>query len=120
MNINLMLEAENFDEETIQTLTREVCTTINRETDFDASIGEQESKIGSKGDPVTTGQIILAILGTGGGAVALINVFKSFFDRSKELSIKLKKQDGDEIEISAKNINTSDVKSMLDELLTRP
>ena len=120
MNINLMLESEDFDEDSIQNLTREICTTINRETDFDASIGEQKSAIGTKGDPITIGAIVLAVLGTGGGAAALINVFKSFVDRSKELSIKLKKQNGDEIEISSKNIDSNDVKSMMDQFLTRP
>lgn len=130
MDINITLIAEGFDEELSQDLTRELCTTINKETEFYASLGNPESEIipslnepksnyKKRGDPITIGAIVLAVLGTGGGAAALINVFKSFVDKSKELSIRLKKQNGDEVEISSKNIDLIDIKSMMQEFLTK-
>ena len=117
MIIDLALTADDLDEERLQGLTRELCTTINQETDVRASLGEEKSEVGLKGDPVTIGSIVLAVLGTGGGAVALINVFKSYVDRSKELCIKMKKPNGDELEFSSKNIDGDEIKSMLNEFL---
>jgi hypothetical protein len=119
MNIELALTAEDLNEETLQGLTRELCTTINQQTNVRASLGEQKSGVGTKGDPITIGSIVLAVLGTGGGAVALINVFKSYVDRSKELCIKLKKPSGEEIELSSKNIDGDEIKSMLNDFLAK-
>lgn len=133
MTIELALMAENFREETVQSLASSICTTINNETDFVASMGEQKSELGSKGDPITVGTILLAVLGTGGGTAALINVFKSYVDRSKELTIRLKKQrdaseeqdgvgkkqDDFDLEITSRNIDTTEIKLILDELLTK-
>lgn len=121
MKINLILTAKDFDDVLSQDLTRDLCTAINNEEQIkiNASIGEQKSKEGEKGDPATIGAIVLAVLGTGGGAVALINVFKAFVDRNKEISIKLKKQSGDEIEINTKNIDSDEVKLMMDNILSK-
>jgi hypothetical protein len=120
LTINLTLSAQSVEEETIQQLTRELCQTINQQTEFDASIGERASDVGTKGDAVTIGQIALAVLGAGGGAAALIGVFKSYVERSKELSIKLKKTNGEEIEVSSKNIDTDEIRSYLKDFLTTP
>lgn len=119
MNINLTLRAEGFDEQIIQGLTRELCTTINQATNFEASLGEQRSEVGTRGDPITIGTIVIAVLGAGGGAAALINVFKTYVERSKEISIKLKKEGGNEIEVSSKNIDLDEVKSILNEFLSK-
>ena len=120
MTINLTLNGPLIGQETIQQLTRDLCATINQQTDLKASIGERSAGISIRGDPVTIGQIALAIVGVGGGATALIGVFKSYVERSKELRIKLKKTSGDEIEVSSKNIDTDEIKSFLNEFLTTP
>ena len=119
MNIRLKIQGEDFHDEALQNLTEEICLKINRETDFQASLKESENKSGTKGEPIAIGEIILAVLGTGGAAVALINVFKSFVERSSELSVKLKKQNGGELEINSKNINSNEIKSIIDGFLRR-
>jgi Effector Associated Constant Component 1 len=119
MSVDLILAAEHLDEETIQTLTRELCTIINRETDLQASMDERETKIGTRGDPVTVGTILLAAVGSGGAVVALINVLKSYVDRSPELVIDVKTKSGDRIKISSKNVDAAEVKSALNTILTK-
>jgi len=118
LNINLTLRAESMEEGAVQQLTRDLCSTLNQQRDIDASIKEGSVGVGTRGDIVAIGQIALAILGAGGGATALIGVFKSYVERSKELSIKMKKPNGDEIEVSSKNIDTDEIRSFLKEFFT--
>jgi hypothetical protein len=119
MDFNIVLAAPGLRDETIQHLTRQLCTTINQGEHLEASIPDENKVAGTKGDPITIGTIVLGVLGAGGGAAALINVFKSYLDRSKELCIKVKRATGDEIEITSKNIDSSQIKSTLDEFLAR-
>jgi hypothetical protein len=117
MDLELTLVSSDLDDEETQMMTRSICATINRDTPFDAAITEGKTGAGVKGDPITIGSIVLAVLGTGGGAAALINVFKSYMDRTKELCIKVKRPGGDEIEISSKNIDSTELKFAFDAFL---
>ena len=119
MDLNLTLSSRDLDDDATQRLTRDICTTINEETNLNAAIPERAPQLGIRGDPITIGTIVLAVLGTGGGAAALINVFKSYIDRSRELSIKLTKPGGDEIEITSKNIDSEELKATLNLILEK-
>jgi hypothetical protein len=114
MYINLTIRCEEFNDENLQNLTREICQSINLETAFESSLQVNESQNGMKGDSVAIGEIALAVLGSGGALVTLISVFKSFVERTKELSIKMKKQNGEEFEITSKNIDSAEINSMID------
>jgi hypothetical protein len=59
---------------------------------------------GAKGDPITIGTIVLALI-TSGSVVALINCFRGIFARERSLTISVKAPDGREVKINSKNIN---------------
>jgi len=121
MNIVITLISPDKDEEKIHQLSRNFKAIIKKETPFTASAYTETNPIpGEKGDPITIGTIVLTALGTGGAAAALIDVFKSYIGRNKELTIKIKRPDSDEIEISSKNIDVSEIKATLTEILTKP
>jgi hypothetical protein len=117
MHINLTILCDGLNDENLQNLSRDICQSINLEVGFEASLQNSESRDGMKGDSISIGEISLAILGSGGALVTLIGVFKSFIERSRELSFKIKKPDGEELEITSKNIDSAEIKSMIDEFL---
>jgi hypothetical protein len=61
-------------------------------------------------------EIILTFFGSGGAAVALFNIFKAYFDRNSSFTIKAKKADGTELEISAQNMKLEQIQALLTQL----
>jgi hypothetical protein len=58
---------------------------------------------GSKGEAITLGLIALTFL-SGGSAVALLDVLKSYLARDSSLEMTLERNDGAKLIINAKNI----------------
>lgn len=112
MVVMLALSSKDLNEEDLQELTIELRRTLVDETDIDAELVEGSSEKGSRGEPITLGLIALTFL-TSGAAVALFNVFKSFFDRKKYLELEMIKEDGTKINIKAENIRLEDLKDFL-------
>jgi hypothetical protein len=65
----------------------------------------EDSLPGKKGDPITIGNIILTLIGSGGIAVSLIQVLKSFVERKSSLHFELTQPDGRKMEITAENLD---------------
>ena len=104
MDVTLSIASDDLDDEEVQGLTRDLCTTLNRETDVKGTIAEQEAGSGTRGGEIEIGTIALAFL-TSGSAVAMFNVFKAYFDRKSTLSVKLRKSDGTELVLQAENLS---------------
>lgn len=90
-------------------LTREIIQTINSETVISSQILEHPSITGAKGEPITMGVLILSFLSSGGVAVALIGVLKSYFDRVSNLTIEVKRSDGSQVSLSAQNMKPEQI-----------
>jgi len=117
MDITLNLSSSELDnKEELQTLTRELCNTINNETDIQAEIPSGAVQQGHKGDPITLGAIALSFLGSGGAAVALFEIFKAYFSRNSSFTIKAKKADGTELEFTAQNMKLEQIQALLAQL----
>ena len=112
MVVTLALSSKDLNEEDLQELTIELRRTLVDETEIEAELVEGPSEKGSRGEPITLGLIALTFL-TSGAAIALFNVFKSFFDRKKYLEVEMIKEDGTKINIKAENIRLEDLKDFL-------
>lgn len=112
MVVKLALSSKYLNEEDLQELTIELRRTLVDETNIEAKLVESASEKGTRGEPITLGLIALTFL-TSGAAVALFNVFKSFFDRKKYLELEMIKEDGTKLNIKAENIRLEDLKDFL-------
>lgn len=115
MNLVLNISSTELDDETLQVLTRQLCSSIASNTEIDAVIPRGAVEQGTKGDPVTLGVIALAFLANG-SAVALCEVLKAYFSREPSLVIKMTKTDGKMIEITSQNIKLGQLQTLLSQL----
>jgi hypothetical protein len=72
---------------------------------------------GAKGDPITIGTIVIALI-TSGAVASLIDCCRAVFVREKELRISVKTTDGRQIDIDAKNVHDEKTVKLLEGLLT--
>ena len=115
MSLTLNLSSNELDSEELQTLTRQLCDSIADETDIKAEIPSGAVQQGHKGDPITLGLIALTFIKSG-AAVALFNVLKAYFERNSSFTIKAKKADGTELEITAQNLKIEQIQALLAQL----
>lgn len=115
MNINLQIYSDSLSPNTLQDLTRQVYQSIKKETKIQVNLDEQFQD-NTKGEVINTGTIILTFI-TGGGAVALINVLKSYIDRGSRLEMTLEK-DGKKLSLNSINTDSSQIDQTID-LLSR-
>jgi|SRR6185369_15054125 len=112
MGTTLSIFSPDLDQQKIHNLLRELCNDINNETDIRAAFVNQEGEQGTRG-PIDLATITLTFL-TGGGAVALINVLRSYVERGSKLAIKLEK-DGKTLNIEAENVRASQITQTIEE-----
>ena len=110
MSVILSLSSANLSNEVIQDLTYDLCGALRRELDEDARISEElPISTGTKGDPITIGTIVLSLIGSGGVAVTLINLLKSYIDRGHHLKISVKGRNGETVEVAADNLRPEQI-----------
>jgi len=115
MPTRLVLFCSSLSPEQLQGLTGDFYQTLQRETEVQASWPEQAGGAGSKGDPLTVGTLLLS-LASSGAAVALINVFKAFFERNSSIEVELQRDDGSKVRIRAENVRGAQLQHTLDTL----
>ena len=108
MKVELSLASKELASEDLQNLTRDLSTTLNQETDVDATLPEQTGEAGIKGDPVTLGLIALTFLSSG-AAVAFFNTVKAFFERDRSLEMDFQREDGKKLSIRAENVRAAQI-----------
>jgi hypothetical protein len=55
------------------------------------------------------GTIVLSLIGSGGVAVTLINLLKSYIDRGHNLKIRLKTKSGESVDLEANNLRPEQI-----------
>ena len=114
MEINLSLSSYELDKDELQQLTRQLCLALREDVGLEASLAKQESAPGTRG--AEWAQIVIAAIGSGGVAVALVNVLTECVKRKKSLTIKAEDKDGRKIEITAENQNAAELTALLKSL----
>ncbi len=104
MNCRLSLASTELDAEDLQVLTRDFCNSANEQDDLQAELANAIAARGAKaGELIQIGSMALTFL-TSGAAIALINVCKSFFERTSSLEMSLEREGGRKITIKAQNV----------------
>jgi Effector Associated Constant Component 1 len=106
-NIALELSCNDLDPSRIQSLTRELAKDLQRFGIGSVNLKEGFARLGAKGDPVTIGQIVLTLVGSGGVAVTLAQVLKAYVERKPSLHIEVVRPDGEKRVLDASSLNTS-------------
>lgn len=68
---------------------------------------------GKRGEPITLGVIVLALV-TSGTVKALIECVKAYLSRERALTIKVARADGAQIEITSRNVDAPAVREALE------
>ena len=68
---------------------------------------------GEKGEAITLGVIAVALI-TSGTVKAMIECFKAYLSRERALTIKIKRADGTQVEVTARNVDTLAVSETLE------
>jgi hypothetical protein len=113
MGVTLSLGTPQLALEDLHDLTRDLCNTLNRETDLKATLPEEAPRAGAKGDPITVGTIALAFI-TSGAAVKLFGVLTSYFERNSSMQIELERDDGKNLSIRAENVRPDRIEETID------
>ncbi|XCN72503.1 MAG: hypothetical protein Q3M24_19770 [Candidatus Electrothrix aestuarii] len=109
MNVTLRLHDDAMSDEDIQELTIELKNSVNQETDLTAQLPEEAGGIGTRGDAVTIGQIILAAVGGGGAIVALMPVLQTYFARKPSIKIELDMGDSRTLKFEAEHMRPEQI-----------
>jgi len=114
MNVRLSLTSAELGAEDLQALTRDFCNTASGEADLQAEMTYGAAAAGARaGEMVQIGNLALTFL-TSGAAVALINVCKSFFERSASLEMSFEREDGKKLSIKAHNVGSNQIAKTLE------
>lgn len=115
MNITMSLVSDELDDQQLQEVARDLCAAINDETPASASVASSEaaSGAGHKGDVVSIGTLILGLLGSGGVAVSLIGVLKSYMERGRPIEIEMERPDGKKLKIKADNVENEKIEQTM-------
>ncbi len=106
MAVTLSMISE-LEPERVHELTVDLCRTINAETEIAAQLPASEGPAeGNKGDVVTIGTIVLALIGSGGVAASLIGVLKSYVERDRTFAVELKRPDGTKLKLNSENLSS--------------
>ena len=113
MATTLSISSPELNDAHIQKLTADLSRIIGKETDIEAELAERISEKGFKGDPITLGLISLTFISSG-SVVALFGIIKSFLEREKSIQVTIKRENGTEITIDAKNFGPHQIKEILE------
>ena len=114
MQVKLTLLSDTVSDDALDELTRDLCATLNEETEVSAKMAEGALEPGAKGDAMSLGTLLLTFLSSG-TAVALFEVAKAFFERNSNLELELERPDGAKMVVRAKNVDAERIDSTLNE-----
>jgi Effector Associated Constant Component 1 len=92
-------------------LTRDLERDLSR-AGIEARSGQAPSVPGEKGEPVTLGVLTLAFVTTG-AIKTLIGCLKAYISREPSLAIKVKRPDGTQVEVNARNVDAPEIGAVL-------
>jgi Effector Associated Constant Component 1 len=68
---------------------------------------------GQRGEPITLGVLVLALV-TSGAVKAMIECVKAYLSRERALTIKFAREDGTQVEVTAQNVDAPAVREALE------
>jgi hypothetical protein len=103
MDLTLTLTTPDFAGKDLQRLSLDLAHSLARDGGITAETVEGSALPSTRGDAITLGVLALSFL-TSGAAVALLNVFKSYFERSAAMTVELLRADGAKLTVAAADL----------------
>jgi len=108
-SLRLQLTCVDLNDSSLQEITRQLAKSLNEQNIGKATLTEPATRAGAKGDPIAIGSIILALLGSGGVAVSLIQVLKAYVERKRTLQFEFTTPEGKKVSFNAENLADKDL-----------
>jgi hypothetical protein len=103
--ITLQLFCDELDDSRLQSLTRDLRRSLNEEG-LDAMLPtDGDGGPSTKGGPIDWNTVILTLIGSGGVAVGLIQVLKSYVERKSSLRYEIVRADKQTFLLTTKNLS---------------
>jgi hypothetical protein len=100
-DIVLRIDCAELDDSQLQAFGRDVARSLRNEGFSAVMASSEDAAPGSKGDPITIGAIILTLVQTGGVAITMLQVLKTFLERKPTLRFELTRADGRKVSLDA-------------------
>ena len=113
--MELTLRSSELSDDRLQRVTEELAAVLQNEAGISAQPPEGEAQVGSRGDPITIGVLLVTALSSG-AVGALFNSLTAFFQRSKTLEIDIKRADGTSLTLKSENVSEEDRDRTLEHL----
>ena len=111
VSLTVSLSADIADARLAQ-LTQELGLDLSR-AGVQARTIEAPAVQGDKGEPITLGVLVLALV-TSGAVTAAIECFKAYLSRESALTIKVARTNGLQVEVTARNVDTPAVRDAVE------
>jgi hypothetical protein len=113
----MLLTLENPDRpEEVQSVTLEIFRELRDIPDLEVGLPAQTTNVGDRGaGSEIFGQVLIAFV-TGGAATALINCLNAYLQRDRSLKLRIKREDGSEVELTSASVRTHDVSTLFGSL----
>jgi hypothetical protein len=99
--LTLTIGCDELDDSRVDAMARGMARSL-REAGVDAAPAPaSDITPGAKGDPVTLGTIVFALIGSGGVAVTLLQVLKAYLERKSTLRFEITRADGRKVSLDA-------------------
>jgi Effector Associated Constant Component 1 len=106
------LSAPDLDERRLQALTRDALADLKRDASVKAELPSGKPEAGFRGDVPTLGAILISTLQAGGVVSALLNTFKTLFERKPTLQIEIERADGVKVKLNAEHFRPDEIASI--------
>jgi hypothetical protein len=114
--LQLQLQDPETDAHQLLTITRELASTLDRQSGITASLAEGNPQPGKKGDPQAIGAVLLQLASSGGVIVSLIGALKTWFERKPTLDVELQRADGARLKLRAENLKSDEFERLRKQL----
>jgi hypothetical protein len=116
VSLRLVLTDDAAGASELQSVTRELATTIDRQDGIGAALPEGTPQEGKKGDFQAIGSILLQLAASGGVIVSLIGVLKTWLERKPTLDFELQRADGAKLKLHAENLQAAQTTQLRDQI----
>jgi len=114
MSLRLSLVSAELDAADLQALTRDFCNTANQEDGLSVELAHEAAPPGTRSPAlIQIGTLALTFLSSG-AAAALINVCKTYFERTSSLELSFERADGKKLSIKAQNVRSDQIARTLE------
>jgi len=112
MELTLSLVAADLDPGDLHELALDLRHSLVTEAGVEAELRAGSAPEATRGDLLSIGTLAVTFLSSG-AAVALLNVFKAYFDRSSSVTVELERPDGAKLTVKAGDLRAGQLERTL-------